>query len=875
MNTHDTTEDSTNALLIDIINWINQRSTWQRNIFKRLAREEEIPDSYIAQIAKQLTDGKQIDLEQPEVSITDLTESSGEFDSPKLASIGNLKAINALPGDQTLTFEQSGITIIYGDNGSGKSGYARILKRISGAQHQEEILTNVFENSAETQSAEVTYLDNDQQFTEVWTQNHKIGRLKQIHFYDEACGNHYLQKETELTYRPSALTLLDDFAKQIERVSNEFEELIKVEQAKTFALPETTTGTKANLLLSSLSLNTSPSAITALLNEHPNLEAELQGLTQREAQLATSNPTKEKLALQSVARAAESLLTHIKHIQANVNAETLKEIAFLKKRALELRNSANTEGIVSDTQLPGVGSTTWRALWNAAREYSLSEAYPDTEFPPSREGDYCLLCQQPLNVEARDRLDRFERYITSRLEKEAQAAENDFEEARVKLIECETNPPDLQAWLSAIPEDAELNTDRIKQDISDTHHAQSQMITSLTSSNEHTRIDYPTFDTLAIEKLFHEYESRADKLDLTSFQAELEEVKKKKAEREDLLRIKLAEQQVIDYIQHLQYLHLLETKQGEAATKPITLQINRLARTYVTETISEYFVTKAREMRLFQVTLSEPKGRKGSLFQQPTLRSTDGDSPTSKASTMSVLSEGEQTAAGLAGFLTEVYFDHSKSCVIFDDPMSSLDHQRRASVAQNIVNLAEDRQVIVFTHDVVFLSDVVKRADFCGIPICERSVERDAQQRPGQIINDFPWKAKRVTDRIQELNSLLASIKRDRSELSRSDYENRTSDWAGKLSETWERLIRSEIIYRVVDRSTTEVRPMMVRILAKITDDDYNEFLAGYSAASTWARRHDKSEEVSYVAPEPDQMKSEIDRLAATEKRIHKYAQQK
>jgi len=875
MNTRDTTEDSTNALLIDIISWINQRSTWQRNIFKRLAREEEIPDSYIAQIAKQLTDGKQIDLEQPEVSITDLTESSGEFDSPKLVSIGNLKAINALLGDQTLTFEQSGITIIYGDNGSGKSGYARILKRISGAQHQEEILANVFENSTERQSAEVTYLDNDQQFTEVWTQNHRIGRLKQIHFYDEACGNHYLQKETELTYRPSALTLLDSFAKQIERVSNEFEQLITIEQTKTFALPETTAGTKANLLLSSLSAKTSPTAIAALLNEHPNLETELQGLTQREAQLTTSNPTKEKLALQSVARAAESLWEHIKHIQENVNAETLEKIALLKKRALELRNSANTEGIVSDTKLPGVGSTTWRALWNAAREYSMSEAYPDTEFPPSREGDYCLLCQQSLNVEARHRLDHFERYISSKLEKEAQAAENNFKEAQDKLIEFETNPSDLQTWLSAIPEDAGLNAVRIQQYITDAHKAQSQMITSLTSGNEHTRIDYPLFETSAIQKLIYEYRSRADKLDLVSFNTLLKEVTSKKAEYEDLLRIKLGEQQVRDYILHLQYLDLLKRKQREAATKPITLQINRLARTYVTETISEYFVTKAREMRLFQVTLSEPKGRKGSLFQQPTLRSTDGDSPTSKASTMSVLSEGEQTAAGLAGFLTEVYFDHSKSCVIFDDPMSSLDHQRRASVAQNIVNLAEDRQVIVFTHDVVFLSDVVKRADFCGIPICERSVERDAQHRPGQIINDFPWKAKRVTDRIQELNSLLASIKRDRSELSRSDYENRTSDWAGKLSETWERLIRSEIIYRVVDRSTTEVRPMMVRILAKITDADYNEFLAGYSAASTWARRHDKSEEVSYVAPEPDQMESEIDRLAATEKRIHKYSQQK
>ena len=218
MNTRDITEDSTNTLLIDITKWINQRSTWQRNIFKRLAREEEIPDSYIAQIVDDLIDENHIDLELPELSITDLTESADKSNAPKLVSIGNLKAINALLEDQTLTFAQSGITIIYGDNGSGKSGYARILKKLSGAQHQEDILTNVFENTTGTQSAEVTYFDNDQQSTEVWTQNHKIGRLKQIHFYDEACGNHYLQKETELTYRPSALTLLDNWLFIIEGV---------------------------------------------------------------------------------------------------------------------------------------------------------------------------------------------------------------------------------------------------------------------------------------------------------------------------------------------------------------------------------------------------------------------------------------------------------------------------------------------------------------------------------------------------------------------------------------------------------------------------------------------------------------------------------
>ena len=41
-----------------------------------------------------------------------------------------------------------GLTIVYGDNGSGKSGYARLLKRITRARHQEEVLTDVFRDTS-------------------------------------------------------------------------------------------------------------------------------------------------------------------------------------------------------------------------------------------------------------------------------------------------------------------------------------------------------------------------------------------------------------------------------------------------------------------------------------------------------------------------------------------------------------------------------------------------------------------------------------------------------------------------------------------------------------------------------------------------------
>ena len=40
--------------------------------------------------------------------------------------------------------------------------------------------------------------------------------------------------------------------------------------------------------------------------------------------------------------------------------------------------------------------------------------------------------------------------------------------------------------------------------------------------------------------------------------------------------------------------------------------------------------------------------------------------------------------------------------VIFDDPVSSLDHLRVGEVARRIADLASDHQVVVFTHDIFF-----------------------------------------------------------------------------------------------------------------------------------------------------------------------------
>ena len=45
-----------------------------------------------------------------------------------LKAIHGAENVNALKPGEHLTFDKVGLTVVYGDNGSGKSGYARILK---------------------------------------------------------------------------------------------------------------------------------------------------------------------------------------------------------------------------------------------------------------------------------------------------------------------------------------------------------------------------------------------------------------------------------------------------------------------------------------------------------------------------------------------------------------------------------------------------------------------------------------------------------------------------------------------------------------------------------------------------------------------------
>lgn len=63
----------------------------------------------------------------------------------------------------------------------------------------------------------------------------------------------------------------------------------------------------------------------------------------------------------------------------------------------------------------------------------------------------------------------------------------------------------------------------------------------------------------------------------------------------------------------------------------------------------------------------------------------------------------------LADFLAETSLKPDRSPVVFDDPVTSLDHKRLEYVVDRLVALSQYRQVVIFTHDIWFAACLLAR----------------------------------------------------------------------------------------------------------------------------------------------------------------------
>ena len=74
----------------------------------------------------------------------------------QLKSIQDITDVNRLAPNQKIDFN-SNMTVIFGENATGKSGYTRILKTIADARSVEHVLPNVYQPQQNVPAATIVY----------------------------------------------------------------------------------------------------------------------------------------------------------------------------------------------------------------------------------------------------------------------------------------------------------------------------------------------------------------------------------------------------------------------------------------------------------------------------------------------------------------------------------------------------------------------------------------------------------------------------------------------------------------------------------------------------------------------------------------------
>lgn len=291
----------------------------------------------------------------------------------------------------------------------------------------------------------------------------------------------------------------------------------------------------------------------------------------------------------------------------------------------------------------------------------------------------------------------------------------------------------------------------------------------------------------------------------------------------------------------------------ETKTTAITRKSSDVTKLAVTEQLAKSYKEELGRLNFqhVEVEMAAAGGSRGALYHKLQLRRAPG------VSVPKVVSEGEARCLSIASFFAELSTAADQSAILFDDPVSSLDHHWRGSVATRLVAEAKARQVIVFTHDIVFLLCLKEEAEKAGVALKPQYVRREGSNA-GISAHRLPWPAMNVRDRIGYLNDLWQGADKLYRDGKQSDYERDAARIYGLLREAWERAVEEVLLNGVVERYRNSIQTNRAKHLHDVSEDDCRKLEAGMTKCSKWLIGHDHAAAENAPFPNAGELQQDI-----------------
>jgi len=696
----------------EITKWLHTQQDWMQEAALKLLQGNAVIDEDVVELARLLkSPAGQV---KTSIRMFPIINGAGAaVSNVRIESIGPIRGIDNLSPRLPLSFGKGNLTVIYGNNGAGKSGYTRILKKACGKAQAENLKSNVFTDQPAVKDCTITYDLNGVSTPRSWIANSPpIEDLIATDIFDSNASRVYLGGERPAAYTPPAIAFFEALVSTLKKIKAR----LQVEQdglvSKKPKLPPEYLNTKAGQSYTLLAATQKEADLVHVLNWS---EDDKVSLMQRNERLAQTDPASQAKNKRTQKQQIINLSKALKKAAEIASPESCETYHQLRVDAVKKRQTA-TEGAIATTGLAkfdGVGELTWRALWLAAKDYSVEFAYPQQEFPVTSNNSRCPLCHQELDVEAKQRLKDFETYVQGVLERDAVAAE-----LALKLA--------LDA-IPLIPTDEELQTKCQAAGISDGNWLEqiqkawqevATLFTELKNAQaakacaglEAARVTVTVaLDTKAVELETEaaQYDEDALAFDRVAIAKEISELKAREwtAQQAEAIRVelkRLKEYQQYEAFKRCTSTTAISRKSGEISEKVIT-------DAYIKRFNSELTKLKAKNLK---VELVKTRTDSGLPLHQIQLRGlvVAGTAPDQ------ILSDGEHRIVSLAAFLADVTGKDARTPFIFDDPISSLDQDYEWNVSTRLVELANDRQVLIFTHRLSLYSAIEDAAKKEGDP---------------------------------------------------------------------------------------------------------------------------------------------------------------
>jgi ABC-type molybdenum transport system ATPase subunit/photorepair protein PhrA len=850
------------TLLSQIRTWAADLKYWEQSALEKIITGTEITESDYSDLLNAcLQDAglSPISSSRPRLSFPARLIEADQSNKCALVRMLNLQNVNALPSGQELRFGPN-LTLIYGDNGAGKTGYARPLGAAAFTRGDREVLTNAVQPVTRgIPQADIEISIAGVRKTVNWRSGTICPELSGFYVFSSNSLDAHLIRSNPLRLSPSGLKVLTRLAEVTDGVRERLKRLIEGSDVPHNFAPLFEGDSIVTRNLSALSEHTDINTIRelALLNDGETiggLEEQIAALKSQNILDQLTRLRQEVLDLKTLVKALTAGM-----IDDNVVEEARKLIADVANCRTELERFGEHQ--FKSEMFSQVGTQVWREFIAAAKALADTE-YEQGMYPQG--GDYCLLCRQSLSPEAVNLIQRLLRFLNSdaqsKLEhSQARCAAYITKLERIDLTYFGADSIVRRLVINEVPSAVAV----VEAHIAACLHRKEKLVASMRASQ---MLPVPSLnipELTAIQELIAQRETKIADLSNSNAATRLRELELalRSLKHRTILREHIAE--IEAYIQRRKWIS--RAREAGGSTQHITKKYNEIFKELVTDRYVELFQSMLDRFKANIKIQIQAWGQKGETVRQIVLTT----ALPQKFPVEKVLSDGEKRVAALADFLTETALDQFCNGIILDDPVTSMDNNWKNILAQCLVEQAEKQQVVVFTHDLAFLYHVKEHADHLGVSVVSHWV-REEEGQPGFIyLDNSPVCEKDYKSAAKAREYYSKAI-----DLPPAEQQSMLQLGFGALRTSYEALVIFGLFNNVVARFEERVRFDALKDV-HIETEIVEEIVNRMSILSRYIEAHLHSDSYGGAKPTPAMLLDEIEAFEGIKRRHKSYGQTK